>query len=101
MAPRYVSNAVCKINKNFEKFDSSLQNFRFLVDAFSWATFTQYDQLYYKILSLLNCVDSVDACVTWVTGVRMYMSDMGQKVVWIQWVFWVNKTLAWINKILP
>ena len=35
MAPRYVSNAVCKINKNFEKFDSSLQNFRFLVDAFS------------------------------------------------------------------
>ena len=32
-------------------------------------------------LSLLKCVDSVDACVTWVTQVRRYASDVGQKTV--------------------
>ena len=51
-------------------------------------------------LSLLNCVDSVDACVTWVTRVRGYVSDMVQKTVGVQYVGRVNKILAWINKIL-
>ena len=32
-------------------------------------------------LSLLKRVDSVDACVTWVTQVRGYVSDVVQKTV--------------------
>ena len=51
-------------------------------------------------LSLLKRVDSVDACVTWVTQVRRYASDVGQKTVWVQYVGRVNNILAWVNKIL-
>ena len=32
-------------------------------------------------LSLLKRVDSVDGCVTWVTQVRRYASDVGQETV--------------------
>ena len=51
-----------------------------------------------KFLSLLNCVDSVDACVTCVMCVPGYVSDMGQKTVWVQYVGKVNKILVWVNK---
>ena len=44
-------------------------------------------------LSLLNCLDSMNACVTWVTGVRGCMSDAGQKAVWVQRVVWVDRSL--------
>ena len=44
-------------------------------------------------LSLLNCLDSMNACVIWVTSVRACMSDVGQKAVWVQRVVWVDRSL--------
>ena len=79
--PCYVSNAVCIIKKNFEKFDNSLENLGFLWMIFLEQRFQGTINSITIFLSLLKRVDSVDACVTWVTQVRGYVSDVGQKTV--------------------
>ena len=76
----YVSKAACIIKKSFQQSEIFLENL-----GFYWILFLeQRSQSTINsitiFLSLLNCVDSVDACVTWVTRASGYVSDMYKKL---------------------